>query len=246
MRKVIPFAVALMVSIPALALLAQEEEVVEEAAAEELLDDRAAPPDAPAKPDPATQAMLDRVLPEVAFDGVGLSDVLDFMRDITNANIFVNWRALEGAGIDPNAQVNMRLRQVPFGKALDVLLEGVGGDDVQLVYTVDRGVITISAGGPPTHTRAYGVSDILNASRLADDPDKAKRIATLKKLVTGSVAPDSWRIQGAVRAGDGILVITQIPANHDAIANLLKQTRALLGLPPRDDPAPVVPTPKDE
>lgn len=247
MRKVIPFVIALIVSFPALVLFAQDEEVAEEEVAEEAVDDRAAPRDARAKPDAATQAQLARVLPEFEFDGVGLSDVIDFLRDVTNANIFVNWRALEGAGIDRNVPVNMRLRQVSFGKALEVMLEGVGGDEVPLTYTFDRGVITISTAGPATHTRAYDVGDILQAKVAGQAADAAKRLATLTKLVTGSVAPDSWHLGGGthdVRAADGKLLISQTPANHDAVANLLKQTRALLGLPPVEDPAPVVPDAK--
>lgn len=209
--------------------------------------------------DPATQAMLDRALPEVTFDGVGLSDVIDFLRDLTNANIFVNWRALEGAGIDRNAPVNLRLRQVKFSKALQLILDGVGGDEVRLGYTVDDGVITISTDedlGQNTLTRVYDVRDIADA-KVADaaaagdaKTARAKRLAALTTLVTGSVAPDSWRGTGGdggtggIRELDGQLVVTQTPANHDAIVNLLKQTRVLLGLPPAEDPAPIAPEPQ--
>jgi hypothetical protein len=201
--------------------------------------------------DPATRAMLDRALPEVTFDGVGLSDVIDFLRDVTNANIFVNWRALEGAGIDRGATVNVRLRDVKFSKALQIILDGVGGDEVRLGYTVGDGVVTISTEAPAPHTRAYDVRDILQAkgaaAAAAAPADPAKRLATLQKLVTGSVAPRSWNAGAYLRAkpDEGVLVITQTPANHDAVANLLKQTRALMGLPPAEDPAPVIAGPKE-
>lgn len=211
---------------------------------EALVDDRPAQAGAD---DPATRAMLERALPEVTFDGVGLSDVIDFLRDLTAANIFVNWRALEGAGIDRNAPVNLRLRQVKFSKALQLILDSVGGDEVRLEYTVEDGVVTIDTAGPPAHARAYDVRDILSASAAAAPRlDPAKRLATLTKLITGSVAPDSWQVN-YVRAkpDEGKLVITQTPANHDAVANLLKQTRALMGLPPMDEPAPVISRPKE-
>ena len=235
--------------------LAQDKEPVPPAAAaepdEELIDDRdadrAAEPGGPAH-NAAAQATLDRLLPELTFDEVAFADVIDFLRDITNANIFVNWRAVEGAGIDRNAPVSVRLRQVAFGKALEVVLDGVGGDEVDLSYEVDRGVITISATSK-THTRAYDVRDILLAKVPAPGADQAKRLATLTKLVTGSVAPATWRGEGggsaAVRAAEGKLFITQTPENHDAIANLLKHTRALLSLPAVEEPAPVVPDSKE-
>ena len=231
--------------------LAQDEEPAPPAATaerdEELIDDRGA--DRAAKPggphNAAAQATLDHVLPELTFDEVAFADVIDFLRDVTNANIFVNWRALEGAGIDRNAPVSVRLRRVAFGKALDVILDGVGGDEVDLSYEVDRGVITISATSK-THTRAYDVRDILLAKVTAPGADQAKRLATLTKLVTGSVAPATWRgdIAG-VRAAEGKLFITQTPENHDAIANLLKHTRALLSLPAVEEPAPVVSEPEE-
>ena len=37
-------------------------------------------------------------LPELNFQGVTLNDALDFMRDVSGANITVNWKALEGRG----------------------------------------------------------------------------------------------------------------------------------------------------
>src|SRR5205823_9949139 len=40
--------------------------------------------------DLATQQQLEKKLPELRFDAIGFSDVIDFLRDITGANIFVN------------------------------------------------------------------------------------------------------------------------------------------------------------
>jgi protein involved in polysaccharide export with SLBB domain/beta-lactamase regulating signal transducer with metallopeptidase domain len=98
------------------------------------------------KVDPKTKAQLERELPEVNFEAIALSDVIDFLRDVTTANIFVNWNALEAAGIDRNTPVTLRLRNVAFGKVLDLLLAAVsGGTNTTLAYTVDQGVISISA-----------------------------------------------------------------------------------------------------
>ena len=99
-----------------------------------------------AEPAPATQPatvqeLLDRTVPEVRFDGVALSDTLDFLRDVTGANLAVDWRALT-AKIDKNAPVGIRLRDTILSDALVLILQDVGdGLDFQL----DRGVITISA-----------------------------------------------------------------------------------------------------
>jgi general secretion pathway protein D len=100
----------------------------------------------------------------VRFDNVGFVDVLDFLRDVTSANIFVNWRALETAGIDRNAPVTARLRDVKFSKALETILRDVGGGNVRLGYTVDEGVISISTEEDLSSnvvTNVYDVRDLI-------------------------------------------------------------------------------------
>jgi len=42
---------------------------------------------------------LNNVMPEVKFDNVSISDAIDFLRDVSSANIHVNWRALEEIGV---------------------------------------------------------------------------------------------------------------------------------------------------
>jgi general secretion pathway protein D len=125
--------------------------------------------------DTLTAKQLDQPLPEVKFDNVAFSDVIDFFRDVTGANIFVNWRALEGAGIDKSAQVSTRLRNVKFSKALTTILDDVGGGTVKLSYTVDEGVITISTVedlAKNTVTRVYDIRDlIINIPDFTNAPD---------------------------------------------------------------------------
>ena len=115
--------------------------------------------------DEAVNALLDKSLPEIRFDAVSLSDVIDFLRDTTQANIFVNWKALEAAGIDRNAPVSTRLRNVKLSKVLKTVLESVGGGaTVTLGYTVDEGVITISTTedlAKNVETRTYDIRDLI-------------------------------------------------------------------------------------
>jgi general secretion pathway protein D len=114
--------------------------------------------------DQAVAAQLDRRLPDIKFDAVGFSDVVDFLRDLTSANIFVNWRALEAAGVDKNAPVTARLRDVPFSKVLRTILDDVSGGTTKLGYTIDEGVITISTEedlAKNTSTRVYDIRDLI-------------------------------------------------------------------------------------
>jgi hypothetical protein len=208
--------------------------------------------DARDKQNRPARAQLERMIPEVPFDGVAFTDVIDFLRDVTTANIFVNWRALEAAGFERSTPVTTNLRSVKFSKALQIILDAAGGGKGKLGYEIDDGVITVSTVedlGLNVHTRAYDVRELVSSKPDVGEAEWDKRMEMLKKLITGSVAPNSWRDRGgscaAIREAEGKLVITQNPENHDAIANLLNQTRLLLGLKPIEEPAPVVPEPKE-
>ncbi|HVT90213.1 MAG TPA: hypothetical protein VHD56_15280 [Tepidisphaeraceae bacterium] len=115
--------------------------------------------------DAAVLAILEKKLPEVKFENLGLADVVQFLQDVSGANIVPIWRALETAGIDRNTPVNARLRDVKFSKVLDTILRDVGGGAVKLGYTVDEGVITISTADDLAHSSPvinfYDVRDLL-------------------------------------------------------------------------------------
>ena len=40
------------------------------------------------------RVLLDRELPAINFAGVSLRDALDFLRDVSGANMHVNWKAI--------------------------------------------------------------------------------------------------------------------------------------------------------
>jgi type II secretory pathway component GspD/PulD (secretin) len=116
--------------------------------------------------DAALQAQLDRRLPELHFNANGFADVVDFLRDVTGANIYVDWPALERASISRDAPVTARLRDIKFSKALELIFKSVEGedDDRKLGYTLDEGVITISTRkelNKNVVTRRYDINDLL-------------------------------------------------------------------------------------
>src|SRR5207237_10322530 len=84
--------------------------------------------------DQALATMLDKKLPEVSFDSVPFDDAVGFLSDLPGANIYVNWRALEAAGIARNIPVTARLRDVSFRKTLQIILTDVGGGTVKLGF----------------------------------------------------------------------------------------------------------------
>src|SRR6202035_3872333 len=124
--------------------------------------------------------ILAQRLPEVKFQGVAFADCIDFIRDVTNANIHVNWRALEAAGISKDTQVNIRLREVPLRKALDLLLSEAGGS-VPLSYQMDDGIIEITTAeiaDKQLLTRVYSVEDLIVEVPDFDNPPDLSLTAT--------------------------------------------------------------------
>src|SRR5689334_3175225 len=97
----------------------------------------------PAHAGVSAKRSLDMTLPATNLDNVSINDAIDFLRDVTGANIHVNWKALEGAGIGKDTQVNCRVRGVSMRKVLDLIL-GEAGAGTQLAYFVDQGVIEVT------------------------------------------------------------------------------------------------------
>ncbi|MBI1372771.1 MAG: hypothetical protein GC159_08425 [Phycisphaera sp.] len=111
----------------------------------------------------------------VSFDANRLENVIEYLRNVTGVNFFVNWRALEGAGIEPGSTVTLNLANVPADKALKLILDQVGGDLVPLGYTVDDGVVTISTLenlGKNTVIHSYDIRDLLvQAPNFTEAPE---------------------------------------------------------------------------
>lgn len=124
--------------------------------------------------DQEVTAQLERRLPEINLNNVAFSDAVDFLRDVSQANFYVEWRTLEGAGIAKDTLVTVRLRDVKLSKVLDTILRDVGGA-VKLGYTIDEGVITISTDeqlASNVITRVYDIRDlIINIPDFDNAPD---------------------------------------------------------------------------
>jgi uncharacterized membrane protein YgcG len=111
---------------------------------------------------------LVRGVPESKFTGVGLSDALDFIRDVSGINLNVDWKSLAEAGVTKDAPINLRMYGVSVRRVLNaVLTEAAGGDT--LTFYVDDGVVEITTktvADAKLITRVYPVGDL-----LVDIPD---------------------------------------------------------------------------
>jgi len=113
--------------------------------------------------DPTAHRALERTLPSLNFAGVALNDAIDFLRDVSGANIHVDWRALETAGVGKDTVVNVRLRSVSMRKVLSLLLNEAGGGSL-LTYYASEGVIEITTrevADRQMFTRVYPIQDLI-------------------------------------------------------------------------------------
>jgi hypothetical protein len=186
-----------------------------------------------------------------------LEKVLAYFGDITDTNVVPNWKAMEGAGIDRNSLVTVKIpHEVPAYKVLDVILQYVGGGTANLGWTLDSGIISISTrdelnGARYQVTLLYDTRDIF--AKLDPQESYDDRFRDLTETLKSTIAPDSWRDNGgtigSIREFRGRLMINQTSSNHRAIHRFLDQIRAAEGLTRRPAPvrhsgaAPVVRTP---
>lgn len=107
---------------------------------------------------------LDRRFPEINFNGQGLADVVDFLRDVSGSSILVNWRALESAGIEKDAPVVGHVKDMRFTEVMDAVLGNVGDRRVPLVSFVGDGCIVITTRDDFEHGRQlqrYDLTDLI-------------------------------------------------------------------------------------
>jgi hypothetical protein len=110
-----------------------------------------------------TKQQLSQTLPELRFEAVTLGDAIDFLRDVSGANIAVNWKALDATGVSRDTQVNLHVSGITLRKALEMTLSEAAGGDA-LTFYVDEGVISITTRDLADHsmvTCVYPVEDLL-------------------------------------------------------------------------------------
>jgi len=142
--------------------------------------------------------LLNQRIPEVRFDNVALKDCIDFLHDAYDANIHINWKILEAAGISQSTTVNMRLRDVTLRKALNLMLSEAGAG-VALTFYVDEGVIEITTteqADKQVVTRIYPVDDLLMTIPDFDTPPNMDLSST-------STGGSSGRTGGSSSGGSG-------------------------------------------
>ena len=106
---------------------------------------------------------LDEPLPDFNVDGVGLSSVIDYLRNSSGANLVVDWNTLEAAGVSKDAPVTLQVRGLPMRKVLQLALDQAS-PNTALSIVVDQNVIEVNtqeASDRKLITRTYSIADLL-------------------------------------------------------------------------------------
>ena len=111
----------------------------------------------------APRAALGRTVPDLNLTGVTLGDAIEFLRDVSGANLHVNWQALEAVGVGKDTQVNLHLRDIPLRKVLQLILREAGSGDL-LTFYIDDGIIEVTTkelADQDMITKIYPVDDLI-------------------------------------------------------------------------------------
>lgn len=125
----------------------------------------------PAQNTPPRQGLNAR-LGQIDFQQVPLDDALNYLRDTSGLNLYINWAALELAGVDRNTPVTLRLRGITARQLLDLLLRSAAPG--QLSWYVDENVVHVTTrdvADAVMITRVYPVMDLLTEVRDFPAPD---------------------------------------------------------------------------
>lgn len=114
--------------------------------------------------DMSMNAAMQTRVPAVALAGVPLDDVFDFMRDVAGLNLYVNWPALEAAGVDRSVPISLKLRNIKLGKVMDLALNQASGGGAELTWYVSDNIVYVTTkelADQDMVTMIYDVQDLL-------------------------------------------------------------------------------------
>jgi hypothetical protein len=120
--------------------------------------------------DQKIEYLLDHNLPNANLPEVQLSDAIDFIHDITGANIYVDWKAIELAGVTKSVRVEISANNIAVGDLLNEILKATGSDSLE--FHVMQGLIVVSTKLNFTDRK----SEIGPYLRELSDPTQAAKI----------------------------------------------------------------------
>ena len=202
-------------------------------------------------PELTTKQLLNSRVSIIDFNQIALADALEYLRDTTGMNIFVNWAALESIGVDQSTPITVKLRQIGVRKLLDLMLNSASPG--QLSWFVDDNVIHITSADLSNQamvTRMYPVEDLMleipnfkgpqmdldtngqgggapfDGSGNDDDEGRSEdeRAQELIHLIQMMVVPDTWQENGGLSSIEyfgGSLIVIAPRKVHELLGGVI-------------------------
>ena len=120
------------------------------------------------------RARFYQILDDVQLDGVEARRAFDWWARRTDIPLVINWRAFETAGIDPRRPITLKLRAVPAGHLLRILMKQTA-PNVELIHQLTPWyvkVMTKREANRQRVVRIYDVGDlVMPVPQFTDAPD---------------------------------------------------------------------------
>ena len=113
---------------------------------------------------PSVQDVLDSPVPEAAFQDVPLEQVMEWLADYVDTNVWVRWQVLEQSGVERDKPISIRVRDLPLRQVLWIILTEAGGPEVKLAYATMENLLIISTWSNLNEeliTKVYEVPDLV-------------------------------------------------------------------------------------
>jgi len=95
--------------------------------------------------DSAINAQLDRKLPELNLDAVPLSQVVEFLQDVSGVNFIIDWDQLNAKGFDRKSPATLRVRNTTLRRSLDLMFTQMATPRARLVASAALDCIVLVA-----------------------------------------------------------------------------------------------------
>jgi hypothetical protein len=183
----------------------------------------------------AEQEIENALLQKDTFDltDFPLSGFIASLREKYGMNVVVDYRALVEKGIDAQSPISIKLRNVSIRSALELAVRPLG-----LNWTIYSEAIVVSTPAGIQGMQFTKVYDITGLTSVSDNEGNTwDEPAALVDLITSSVAPETWDIQGGrgtiqlVSAGAAkLLIVTQDYRAQRQVDRLLAELLAAVKL----------------
>lgn len=179
----------------------------------------------------STKAAILNILPHTRMNNAPLQDAIQYLRDTTGANIFVNWAALEATGVLKTTPIDLNVRYVSADELVKLMLAQVSPQTPLISYVHDNvlTITTVAQANQHRVTRVYDIQDlIMTIPNFTNFPQFNLQSATQNSNTTvSSGSAGSPNSPGSIfpGSGSGSTKPTSTPATRaKAIVRLIEHT----------------------